>query len=154
RQVHDLADLRSVRLGQRAAVDREVLAEDEDIAAVDAAVTGDHAVAEDAVAIAVGRPRLDERVELDERTRAEEQLDSFPCGELAARVLLVDTVLSPTEERFRAQRPQSLDPFLVRRHGDRPPSNRLCARTAAIIVPGIAASARRNRSPDANRFRC
>ena len=50
RQVHDLADLLGVRLGQRAAEDREVLAEDEDEPAVDGAVAGDDAVAEERAA--------------------------------------------------------------------------------------------------------
>ena len=49
RQVHDLADLLGVRLGQRPAEDGEVLAEDEDEPAVDRAVAGDDAVAEDAL---------------------------------------------------------------------------------------------------------
>ncbi len=47
RQVHDLADLGRVRLRQRAAEDGEVLAEDEDEPAIDRAVSGDDAVAED-----------------------------------------------------------------------------------------------------------
>ena len=45
RQVHDLADLGGVGFGERAAEDGEVLGEDEDQAAVDAAVAGDEAVA-------------------------------------------------------------------------------------------------------------
>ena len=47
REIHDLADLLGVRLGQRSAEHREVLAEDEDEPAVDRAVAGDDAVAED-----------------------------------------------------------------------------------------------------------
>ena len=47
RQVHDLADLLRVRLGQRSAEHREVLAEDEHEPAVDRAVPGDDAVAEE-----------------------------------------------------------------------------------------------------------
>ena len=47
REIHDLADLLGVRLRQRTTEDREVLAEDEDDPAVDLAVTGDDAVAED-----------------------------------------------------------------------------------------------------------
>jgi hypothetical protein len=45
REVHDLADLRRVRLGERAAEHGEVLREHVDEPAVDAAVAGDHAVA-------------------------------------------------------------------------------------------------------------
>ena len=51
RQVHDLADLLGVGLAERAAEDGEVLAEDEDQAAVDGAVPGDDAVAEDALLV-------------------------------------------------------------------------------------------------------
>ena len=47
REIHDLADLLGVGLRQRTAEDREVLAEDEDRPAVDLAVAGDHAVAEE-----------------------------------------------------------------------------------------------------------
>ena len=50
-QVHDLADLLGVRLGQRAAEDREVLAEDEHQPSVDGAVAGDDAVAQDALLV-------------------------------------------------------------------------------------------------------
>src|SRR5260370_12340374 len=45
RLVHDLADLLGMRLGERAAEDGEVLAEDEDEAPVDRAVAGDDSVA-------------------------------------------------------------------------------------------------------------
>ena len=47
RQVHDLDDLGGVGFRERAAEDGEVLREDEDQAAVDAAVAGDEAVAGD-----------------------------------------------------------------------------------------------------------
>jgi hypothetical protein len=80
-------------------------------------VTRDDAIAEEPVALAVGGARLHERVELDERPGVEQQLDPLPRGELSAGMLLVDPVLSPTETRFRAQRSQAVDTFLVRRHG-------------------------------------
>ena len=51
REIHDLADLLGVRLRQRAAEDREVLAEHEHEAAVDGAVAGDHAVAQVALLV-------------------------------------------------------------------------------------------------------
>ena len=66
REVHDLADFEGVGFGERAAEDGEVLREDVDQAAVDAAVAGDEAVAGDdllvhaEIAAAVG----DELVEL------------------------------------------------------------------------------------------
>ena len=43
--VHDLADLLGMGLSQGAADHREILAEDEDLPAVDGAVAGDHPVA-------------------------------------------------------------------------------------------------------------
>ena len=52
REVHDLADLLGVRLGERAAEDGEVLREDVDEPAVDPAVAGD-----DAVAVVTARSR-------------------------------------------------------------------------------------------------
>ena len=50
REVHDLADLLGERAREAAAEDREVLREDADLAAVDGAVAGDHAVAGDLLA--------------------------------------------------------------------------------------------------------
>jgi hypothetical protein len=67
REVHDLADLAGVCLGQRAAEDGEVLAEDEDRSAVHRAVPGDDAVAEEGLVASVAAG--DEGVELDERAR-------------------------------------------------------------------------------------
>jgi hypothetical protein len=68
REIHDLADLSGVRLGQRTAEDREVLAEDEHGPGVDRAVAGDDAVAEDGLFGRAGRSCAlgDERVHLDE----------------------------------------------------------------------------------------
>ena len=68
RQVHDLADLLGIRLGQRSTEDREVLAEDEDEPAVDRAVAGDDAVAQHVI---LGETEFrgsvgDEGIELDE----------------------------------------------------------------------------------------
>ena len=45
-EIHDLVDLLGVDLAERAAEDREVLGEDEDLAAVDHPPAGDHAVGE------------------------------------------------------------------------------------------------------------
>ena len=86
-----------MRLGQRAAEDREVLAEDEDEPAVDRAVAGDDAVAQVALAVEteVGRAVGHERVELDERVRVEQQLESLARGQLAALVLLRRCAVSP-----------------------------------------------------------
>jgi hypothetical protein len=88
REVHDLADLGRVRLGERAAEDGEVLREHVDEAAVDAAVAGDDAVAVDgrlpfAERVAGG----DEAVELDERALVEQHVEPFAGRELALGVL-------------------------------------------------------------------
>ena len=105
REVHHLADLLGVRFRQRSAENREVLAEDEHEPAVDRAVTGDDAVAQVALAVQaeVSRAVRDERVQLDERIRVEQQLQSLARRQLAAIVLLLDPLLSPAETRLFAQ---------------------------------------------------
>src|SRR4029078_4770077 len=91
REVHDLGDLLAVDLAERAAEDREVLAEDAYLAAVDRAVAGDHAVAVRPVPLQPegGGPVPGELVELDEGAFVEEELDPLACGLLALRVLLL-----------------------------------------------------------------
>ena len=73
-EVHDLADLLGVGLGEAAAEDGEVLGEDEDEAAVDAAVAGDDAVAGNLLLghAEVEAAVLDELVELLEGALVEE----------------------------------------------------------------------------------
>ena len=89
--VHDLDDLGGVGLGERAAEDGEVLREDEDHAAVDAAVAGDEAVAEDALVVGahaeVGAAVGDEFVGLFEAAFVEQEQDAFAGGELAFAML-------------------------------------------------------------------
>ena len=108
-----------MRLGQRAAEDREVLAEDEDQPAVDRAVAGDDAVAEDAL-LADRRSPVDrwrdERVELDEGARVEQQLEPLARRQLARGVLALDALRAPAEQRSCAHRRQALEPFLFGRH--------------------------------------
>ena len=103
REIHDLADLLGVRLGQRSAENREVLAEHENEPAVDRAVTGDDAVAQVALAVEteVGRAMSHERVELDERIRVEQQLQALARRQLAAFVLLLDALLAAAERDSR-----------------------------------------------------
>ena len=119
RQIHDLADLAGVRLRQRPTEDREVLREDEHQPAVDRAMAGDDAVAEIVRSLRVGRggPVGHERVELDERSRVEEQLEALAGRELAHRMLALDPLGSPTEQRLRAHPAKAGDPLVVRRHG-------------------------------------
>ena len=85
RQVHDLVDLLGVHLAERAAEDREVLAEDEDLATVDRAPARDHAVGERPVVLDAEAVRAvaGQHVELDERAGVEQQLEALPGGELA-----------------------------------------------------------------------
>ena len=118
REIHDLADLLGVRLGQRAAEDREVLAVDEHQATVDGAVTRDHAVAEDALPVEpeLRRAVRDERVELDERVRVQQQVQSFARRQLARGVLALGPLRSPTRPGFRAQLLESRHPLRVGRH--------------------------------------
>ena len=90
-EVHDLADFLRVGFRERAAEDGEVLREDVDQAAVDAAVAGDEAVAGDdllvhaEIAAAMG----DELVELFEGAFVEQQFDALARGEFAFFVLAV-----------------------------------------------------------------
>jgi len=94
RQVHDLADLLGKGAREGAAEDGEVLREDIDNAAVDAAIAGDDAVAGDAllrhveVVAAVGL----ELVGLDEGAGVEQQVDALTRRQLAGLVLLGDAV--------------------------------------------------------------
>ena len=89
RQVHDLADLLRIGLGERSAEHREVLREDVDQAAFDAAVAGDEAVAGDdllvhaEIAAAMG----DQLIEFLEGALVEQQFDALAGAELAFLVL-------------------------------------------------------------------
>ena len=122
-EIHDLADLLGVRLRERSAENREVLAEHEHQPPVDRSVASDDAVTEVALLVEpeVGCPVRDERVELDERLRVQQQIESLAGGQLAAFVLLRDAFLAPTEPRLLAQRLESFDFFVLRRHSQPPP---------------------------------
>src|SRR4029079_14010209 len=90
--LHDLADLLREHLGERAAEDREVLAEHADRAPEHGAVAGDHCVAPRAV---VAHPELAlamraEAVELDDRAGIEQEVETLAGEELAALVLTSD----------------------------------------------------------------
>ena len=92
RVVHDLADLLGVRLRQRAAEHREVLAEHEHQPAVDGAVAGDHAVTgHPAFGHAeVGAAVLDEHVPFLERAGVEQHFEALARGQAPLRVLCLD----------------------------------------------------------------
>src|SRR6202011_4047476 len=92
-QVLDLDDLLRMGLAQRAAEHREILGEGEDGAAVDGAPAGDDAVAGNfgLFHAELGRPVLDEHVDLLERVPVHQELHALTRGELAALVLGLDT---------------------------------------------------------------
>ena len=99
RLVHDLADLLGVRFGERAAEHGEVLAENEDQAAVDRAVAGHHAVAGHLLLghAEIGAAVLDEHVPFLEDALVEQELDALARGELALGVLGIDALRAAAE---------------------------------------------------------
>ena len=133
REIHDLADLLGVRLRQRTAEDREVLAEDEHRPAVDLAVAGDDAVAEERF----GRRRVavgDERIEFDERVGVEQQVEPFARGQLAGFVLLRDARLATAHPGRRAHLVKAIESLRVGRHRCTAPFGLSLRKDRAIIV--------------------
>ena len=106
-------DLLGVHLAERAAEDREVLAEHEDLAAVDRAPAGDHTVGERAVVLDAEavRPVAGEHVELDERAGVEQQVDALAGGELAPLVLAPDRRLVAGRARLFLQLRELFEPL-------------------------------------------
>ncbi len=101
RQVHHVADLAGVRFRQRAAEDREVLREDVDLPAVDAAGAAHHAVAGDLALLhpEVGAAVGDEHAQLGEAAGVAERGDPLADGEPALGVDLLDLLApAPVEE--------------------------------------------------------
>jgi hypothetical protein len=88
-EVHQLVDLLGVGLAQRAAEDPEVVGVREDGAAVDLAPAGDDTVGVRALVLQPeSRGTVPaEPLDLVEGALVEEELDAFPGGELALRVL-------------------------------------------------------------------
>src|SRR5690606_27184067 len=97
-------DLLGVRLGQRAAEHREVLAEDEHQSAVDGAVAGNHAVAGHAVFghSEIVAAVLDEDVPFLEAAVVEQDVDALAGGQLALGVLGRDALLAAAQLGARA----------------------------------------------------
>ena len=119
RQVHDLADLLGVRLGQRAAEDREVLAEDEDEPAVDRAVAGDDAVAEDVVLV---QPESVARCVTNASSSTNDPGSSSRSSRsravsLPQRMLPFDPDGAAAEQRLGPHLLEPIESFFVRRHG-------------------------------------
>ena len=130
RQVHDLADLGGVGLGERPAEHREVLREGVHRPAVDPAVARHDAVARDELVLhaeiaAAVRHQL---VELLERARVEQGLHALARRQLAGVVLALQPLLAAAE--FRA-------PLEVRQ---------LLGRGLHCAAPLAAAQSFRNRS--------
>ena len=110
RHVLDLCDLQRMGLRQRAAEHGEVFREHENLAAVDGAPAGHHAVARHfrLLHAEFDRTMLDEHVELFERAFVEQNLDALTSRQLAALVLGFDALLAtatlcgrpPGVERF------------------------------------------------------
>ena len=138
RLVHDLADLLGVRLGQRAAEHREVLAEHEHQAAVDGAGAGHHAIARDALLghAELGAAMLDEHVDLLERAEVEQQLQPLARRQLAALVLGGDAPRAATELRRRALGVEPLQNLPHRSPSARPARQRLAVLISPVGSPG------------------
>ena len=115
-QFHDLDDLLGVRLGERAAEDREVLRKDVDRPAVDGAVAGHHAVAHEPLlfqAEIVAAVR-DEHVELAEAAFVEHEVQPLARRQLAGRVLAGDSVLAAAAQRLLLSVTQLFDLWIGR----------------------------------------
>jgi hypothetical protein len=95
-EVHHLVDLLGEHLAERSAEHREVLREDEHLAAVDGAPTRHDAVGVGALEqAAVVGPVAGEHVELVERPLVEQELDALAGEHLALGVLPLDGLLGP-----------------------------------------------------------
>ena len=118
REVHHLADLFGVGLRQRPTEHREVLAVDEDEPPIDLSRSGDDAITEVQLVLEteLARAMRHERVELREGPFVEEQVEPLARRQLSARVLLLDSFLSPTQTRLIAKRAKSLE-LVGGRHG-------------------------------------
>ncbi len=113
--VHHLADLLGDDLADRPAQHREVVGEEEHLPAVDVAVAGDDGVAGERLVRhpEVGRPVLDEGVDLVEGPVVDEEVDALARGHLALLVLGLDTCLAAAELGFLPSLAEFLDGALL-----------------------------------------
>src|SRR5262249_12093476 len=111
REIHDLADLVGVRLGERAAEDGEILSEDVHGTSVDGSGAADDAVSRNLRLFhaEIARAVSDEWIELEEGTRVEQELDALMGGQLALGVLAFDALAATPFEPLLAQRLQVSD---------------------------------------------
>ena len=88
-QIHNLANLLRIALGERSPEDREILREDVDQAAFDAAVTGDEAIAGDYCRIhaEIAAAMRHQHVEFLEGVLVQQQFDALAGAEFALLVL-------------------------------------------------------------------
>ena len=99
-EVHHLVELLGEHLAEGTAHDGEILGEDENLASVDRAPTGDHAVGVGPlVETGLMGPVAGEHVEFVERTRVEQILDPLTGEHLALVVLALDGALGAGTER-------------------------------------------------------
>jgi hypothetical protein len=100
--IHDFHDLLRVRGAKGTAENGEVLSEHADPATVDSAVAGYDTVPGHALLVhaELARAMGNELTHFDEAPRIEQKLDPFARGELALRVVLVDTRLPTPEQRL------------------------------------------------------
>ena len=133
---------------ERATEHREVLAEHEDEPPVDRAVAGDDAVTQVALLLEAevrGAVRH-ELIDLDERSRVQQQVHALARGQLAAPVLLVDAFLTASEHRLLAQRPEVLDLLAIGRHAvallsiPTPHPGRIVPGRPAVTAPAAGAT--------------
>ncbi len=101
-QVHHLADLHGLSLGEGAAKDGKVLSVDTDPASVNLAVASHHAVAQNLLLshAEIGGAVGDERINLLESAFIEQQGQPFAGRQLALGVLSLDALCSSAETGF------------------------------------------------------
>jgi hypothetical protein len=141
-EIHDLVDLLGEHLAERAAEDREVLREQEHLAAVDRAPTGDDTVGErprvlDAEAV---RAVAGEHVELVEAVGVEQLLDALAGGELPAIVLALDGGGGARVDRVVLELGELLDALF-----DGVRLRHIGSRGYRVTCRGLRASGRRSR---------
>ena len=93
----NLADLLGMGFGERAAENREILREDEDLAPVDRAPAGDDTVAGDLLGLVhpeIDAAMLHEHVEFLEAAVVQQQFKAFARGQLALGVLRLDPLVA------------------------------------------------------------
>ena len=138
RQVHHLADLLGEDLRERATEDSEVLGEDEDPAIEDRPVAGHHRVAPGPV---LAHPELGlavphETVELDERARVEQLLETLPGEQLSALTLARDVLLAARVEPTPRAAPRANEAWLRSCRGSPPSAPSLMpSRTVERLAP-------------------